>query len=112
MLARRSPLDSVLRSTKQLLRPEYIKARAAPPLARWQRSPEAEYAGFMAEVNRILDQLHRAYDGPAWHGPALREILAGVTWQTAALHPITGAHTIWELVLHLTVWMSVVTRRI
>ena len=60
----------------------------------------------MTEVSRILDQLHRAYEGPA------REVLAGVTSQTAAQRPIPGAHTIWELVLHLTVWMSVPTRRI
>jgi len=66
----------------------------------------------MPEVSRILDQLHRAYEGPAWHGPALREILADVTYQTAARRPIPGAHTIWELVLHLTVWISVPTRRI
>ncbi|MGA2741640.1 MAG: DinB family protein [Bryobacteraceae bacterium] len=66
----------------------------------------------MSEVSRILDQLHRAYQGPAWHGPALREILTGVTWQTAAQRPIRGAHTIWELVLHITVWISVPTQRI
>src|ERR1022692_4002743 len=66
----------------------------------------------MTEVSRILDQLHRAYEGPAWHGPALREVLAGVTWQTAAQRPIPSAHTIWELVLHLTVWISVPPRRI
>lgn len=65
----------------------------------------------MSEISRILDQLHRAYEGPAWHGPALREILAGVAWQAAAQRPIPGAHTIWELVLHLTVWISVPTRR-
>jgi uncharacterized damage-inducible protein DinB len=66
----------------------------------------------MPEVSRILDQLHRAYEGPAWHGPALREILTGVTWQTAAQRPIPGAHTIRELVLHIIVWISVPTRRI
>jgi uncharacterized damage-inducible protein DinB len=66
----------------------------------------------MSEVSRILDQLHRAYEGPAWHGPALREILVGVTYQTAAQRPIPDAHTIWELVLHITVWISVPTRRI
>jgi uncharacterized damage-inducible protein DinB len=66
----------------------------------------------MPEAARILDQLHRAYEGPAWHGPALREVLAGVSCQTAARRPIPEAHTIWELVLHLTVWMSVPTRRI
>jgi uncharacterized damage-inducible protein DinB len=66
----------------------------------------------MPETSRILDQLHRAYEGPAWHGPALGEILAGVTWRTAAQRPIPGAHTIWELVLHITVWISVPTRRL
>jgi len=66
----------------------------------------------MTEVSRILDQLHRAYEGPAWHGPALREVLAGVTYQGAAQRPIPEAHTIWELVLHLTVWISVPTRRL
>lgn len=66
----------------------------------------------MTETSRILDQLHRAYEGPAWHGPALREVLSGINWQTAANRPIPGAHTIWELVLHLTVWISVPTQRI
>jgi uncharacterized damage-inducible protein DinB len=66
----------------------------------------------MPETSRILDQLHRAYEGPAWHGPALREVLAGVTWQTAVQRPIPGAHTVWELVLHLTVWIAVPTQRI
>lgn len=73
---------------------------------------EYEIPNPMTEVSRILDQLHRAYEGPAWHGPALREILAGVTFETAAQRPIPGAHTIWELVLHLAVWISVPTRRI
>ena len=66
----------------------------------------------MTEVARIQKQLRRAWEGPAWHGPALNEILTGVRWQTAAARPIPGAHTIWEIVLHLTVWMSVPARRL
>lgn len=66
----------------------------------------------MSEVARLLSQLHRAYAGPAWHGPALNNILTGVTFQTAAERPIPNAHTIWELVLHITVWMTVPTRRL
>jgi uncharacterized damage-inducible protein DinB len=66
----------------------------------------------VSEVSRILDQLHRAYEGPAWHGPALRPILDGVTWRAAAKRPLPDAHTIWELLLHITVWMSIVTRRL
>jgi uncharacterized damage-inducible protein DinB len=66
----------------------------------------------MNETDRILDQLHRSYEGPAWHGPALRRILDGVSFPAAAQRPIPDAHTIWELVLHITVWISVPTRRI
>jgi len=65
-----------------------------------------------SEVSRILDQIHRAYHGPAWHGPALSEVLSGVAFETAARRAIPGAHTIWELVLHIAVWMIVPTRRI
>ena len=32
----------------------------------------------MSETKRILDQLKRAYEGEAWHGPSLRDILADV----------------------------------
>jgi uncharacterized damage-inducible protein DinB len=66
----------------------------------------------MSEVKRIADQLHRAYTGPAWHGPALAEILAGVTPEAAAQRPIPGAHTIWEIVLHISVWISIAARRV
>jgi uncharacterized damage-inducible protein DinB len=61
---------------------------------------------------QIADQLHRAYHGKAWHGPALREILAGVTIARAARRPIAGAHTIWEIVLHISQWENVVRRRL
>ena len=58
----------------------------------------------MREIDRILDQLKRSYDGEAWHGTALREILADVTAEQAAARPLPKAHTIWELVLHITAW--------
>lgn len=66
----------------------------------------------MSEVSRIIDQLQRAYQGPAWHGPALSEVLAGVSAETAAARPLPQAHTIWEIVAHITVWIAVVTRRL
>lgn len=66
----------------------------------------------MSETSRIVEQLHRAYHGPAWHGPALAEILSGVTAQAAARRPFPGAHTIWEIVLHIAAWESAVTRRL
>ena len=65
----------------------------------------------MTESKRIADQLHRAYAGGAWHGPALRELLRGVTAKQAAARPVRHTHTIWELVLHITTWKRAVLRR-
>jgi uncharacterized damage-inducible protein DinB len=56
------------------------------------------------ETKRLASQLRRSYEGPAWHGPCLGELLAGVTSEQAAAKPVSGAHSIWELVLHVTAW--------
>jgi uncharacterized damage-inducible protein DinB len=58
----------------------------------------------MNEVERIHDQLARAFAGGAWHGPALRELLADVTSGVAARRVLPRAHTIWEIVLHIAAW--------
>ena len=52
----------------------------------------------------IADQLHRAFYGNAWHGPAVLELLADVSAKTAAAKPMADAHSIWELLLHIAVW--------
>jgi uncharacterized damage-inducible protein DinB len=66
----------------------------------------------MSQIVFIVDQLKLAFDGEAWHGPALMEILADVDAHTAAARPIPTAHSIWELVLHLTAWEQVIITRI
>lgn len=65
-----------------------------------------------SEISRIADQLKRAFEGEAWHGPALLEILRDVDASKAARRPVTDAHTIWELTLHVGGWDSVVVRRL
>jgi uncharacterized damage-inducible protein DinB len=66
----------------------------------------------MTEVERIADQLKRAFVGEAWHGPAVEEILQGVTAQQAAARPFDGAHSIWELALHIAAWQRAGVRRL
>lgn len=66
----------------------------------------------MSQVKQIAHELRHAFDGEAWHGPALMEILDGVNAKTAAARPIATAHSIWELVLHITAWERVVTARL
>jgi len=64
------------------------------------------------EVNRLEEQLRRALEGEAWHGPSVLESLAGLSAAQAASHPIAGAHSIWELVLHLSSDYDLVLRRL
>ena len=66
----------------------------------------------MSEISFITDQLKRAFEGEAWHGPALMEILDDVDARTASARPINKAHCIWELVIHLAGWEQVVSRRL
>jgi uncharacterized damage-inducible protein DinB len=66
----------------------------------------------MSQIGFITDQLQRAFDGNAWHGPALFEILEDVDALVAARRPIPDAHTIWELTLHVAGWDGVVLRRL
>jgi uncharacterized damage-inducible protein DinB len=64
------------------------------------------------EARRLEEQLRRALEGDAWHGPALLELLAGVSAEQASAHPISGAHSIWELVLHVASSYPLVLRRL
>ena len=64
------------------------------------------------DVGLLHDQLHRAFTGPAWHGPSVRAVLAGVSATTAAAHPIAGGHSIWEIAKHIAAWKAFVRRRI
>jgi uncharacterized damage-inducible protein DinB len=66
----------------------------------------------MSELDRIIDQLQRAFDGDAWHGPSVIKALSGVTTQQAAAHPIPQAHSIWQIVLHMISWKNEVRRRL
>jgi uncharacterized damage-inducible protein DinB len=65
----------------------------------------------MSQCSLLADQVRRAFDGEAWHGDSVLEILAGVDASTAAAHPIKNAHSIWELVLHIAAWDGVTIRR-
>lgn len=66
----------------------------------------------MTEVARIRNQFERAFNGEAWHGPSVLALLDGVTAQQAAAHPIPGAHSIWELTLHIAAWEDACRRRL
>jgi len=66
----------------------------------------------MREIDRILDQMDRAFSGDAWHGPSLMSSLEGVSAEDASKHAVHGAHSIWELVHHLASWYTIVQHRL
>ena len=65
----------------------------------------------MKETDRIHEQLKQAFEGGAWHGPALLELLDGIGSTIAAARPVSGIHSIWEIVLHLTGTQKLMLRR-
>ncbi len=69
-------------------------------------------AGAGSEAGRIANQLRHAFDGSAWHGPALLELLEDVDAATASARPLRDVHSIWELVLHVAVWDDAALRRL
>jgi hypothetical protein len=66
----------------------------------------------ISEPALIAEQLHRAFEGDAWHGPALLELLRDMDAATAAAQPLPDVHTIWELLLHVSAWDDAAYRRL
>lgn len=48
----------------------------------------------------LVEEIRRAHFGDAWHGPAVAELVHGLEAVEAAAHPVAGAHSIREVVLH------------
>jgi uncharacterized damage-inducible protein DinB len=65
-----------------------------------------------AEPARLARAIRQTVHGPVWHGDALAVLLDGIGPIAAAAHPIPGAHSIWELVLHITAWVHIAQARL
>jgi uncharacterized damage-inducible protein DinB len=65
----------------------------------------------MPENARLADQIRRAFEGEAWHGDSVLELISDVNARTAAAKPIPNAHSMWELLLHMAAWDGAVIRR-
>ena len=66
----------------------------------------------MNVIHGMRDLLRGTYDGLNWYGPPLLKTLDGLTSTEAAKRPIPTAHSIWEIILHLTAWTREVGRRL
>jgi uncharacterized damage-inducible protein DinB len=66
----------------------------------------------MNELERILDQMDRAWEGDAWHGPPVKRVLENLTAELAGQRPIHSVHSIWEIVHHIASWNRIVRHRL
>ena len=66
----------------------------------------------MSVTTDLLQQLERTQAGEPWYGSSRVQALKGIAFTDAASHPIKGAPSMWELVLHMTSWTREVSRRI
>lgn len=66
----------------------------------------------MSDVPFLHEQLRKGFSDDPWHGSATAGLLQDVTAEEAAAHPIPGAHSIWEIVLHMTGWLNEGRRRL
>src|SRR2546421_10561383 len=65
-----------------------------------------------SDVARLAEQLKSCFSGSPWHGSSLMELLRQTPGDLAPAKPLEHAHSIWELVLHLTAWNQAVARRL
>ncbi len=65
-----------------------------------------------SDFEALRSELTHIYSGDPWHGSSIKTLLDGIDADTAALRSIPRAHTIWELVLHMTSWTREVTSRV
>lgn len=60
----------------------------------------------------LSQKLLAVWNGDPWYGANSSAILAGVTANEALAHPLPGAQSIWETVLHMTAWTEETTSRL
>lgn len=75
---------------------------------RWSPASQLRSQNCMnSESLRIADQLRRAFTGDPWHGSPISDLLAGVTAEKARAGPLRSVHSIWELVVHIDIYLQV-----
>ena len=66
----------------------------------------------LSDPSRALALVMDVHGGEPWHSYSTRRILEGVDAAQAATRPGGGAHSIWEIVLHMTAWTHEVAARL
>ena len=59
----------------------------------------------------LSQKLLTVWNGDPWYGSSSSTILKGVIAAEALAHPLPGAQSIWETLLHMTAWTEETTSR-
>ena len=63
------------------------------------------------EISRIIDMLQNTYDGAAWHGSSVMEVINKISARQA-FHESEHIHRICELVQHMITWRVFACKRL
>ena len=66
----------------------------------------------MRQFERIASQIDRAYREGFWGGGSIGGLFHSLEASEALTHPIPGAHSAWEIALHIGVWHDIFRGRI
>ena len=66
----------------------------------------------MSEIPRLQDLLHRIYDGDAFYGDSIVTVLSDIDTGGAFWVPDGAAHSIWQILRHMTVWTDIIRQRL
>jgi len=64
-----------------------------------------------SEIKKIIDILSHTFEKNAWHGPAVKEVLANLKPEHANLR-VGTSHSIEELIRHMAAWRGFVAKKL
>ncbi len=65
----------------------------------------------MSRTETIADELYRSVFGDPWHGASAASIIDIISFEEAVNKPSHSAHTIFEIIFHITGWTEEVLGR-
>lgn len=63
------------------------------------------------DVQKIIDIVSHTYEKNAWHGPAVKEVLAKLKPEHANLR-VGNSHSVEELIRHMAAWRKYVIKKL
>jgi uncharacterized damage-inducible protein DinB len=66
----------------------------------------------MSVKANLGQKLLTVWNGEPWYGSSSSAILKGITAEEALAHPLPGAQSIWETILHMTAWTEETNSRL